>query len=128
MRIIVFGLVLIKVFLVLNSSLSSVQPPDIWYRLSLPEEVIQNGWLSALQLEAVVYACQQHEQLLADGSRAGFLIGLSYNFLQSLYSNTKYIKRYTCTVIRLLYNVLSQAFIGQKSTLQDGLLYVSLIQ
>ena len=103
---------LIKVFLVLNSSLSSVQPPDIWYRLSLPEEVIQNGWLSALQLEAVVYACQQHEQLLADGSRAGFLIGLSYNFLQSLYSNTKYIKRYTCTVIRLLYNVLSQAFIG----------------
>lgn len=31
--------------------------------------------LSALQLEAVVYACQRHEQRLPDGSRAGFFIG-----------------------------------------------------
>lgn len=41
----------------------------------LPQEVIDNCYLSALQLEAVVYACQQHETFLADGSRAGFLIG-----------------------------------------------------
>lgn len=31
--------------------------------------------LSALQLESVVYACQRHEHMLADGSRAGFFIG-----------------------------------------------------
>ena len=63
-------------FSVSCSSLSSVQPPDIWYRLQLPEEVVHRSLLSALQLEAVVYACQQHETFLADGSRAGFLIGM----------------------------------------------------
>ncbi|KAH6933665.1 hypothetical protein HPB50_017430 [Hyalomma asiaticum] len=58
-----------------TSSLSSVQPPPVWYNLSIPEEVIDRGLLSALQLEAIVYASQQHEVLLPDGSRAGFLIG-----------------------------------------------------
>ena len=58
-----------------QSSLSSVSPPDIWYRLKLPQEVIDSCQLSALQLEAVTYACQQHETFLADGRRAGFLIG-----------------------------------------------------
>ena len=60
------------------SSLSSVTPPNIWYRLMLPQEVIDYCYLSALQLEAIVYACQQHETFLADGSRAGFLIGSLY--------------------------------------------------
>ena len=41
----------------------------------MPQEVIDYCHLSALQLEAVVYACQQHETFLADGTRAGFLIG-----------------------------------------------------
>ncbi|KAL3212435.1 hypothetical protein MRX96_035934 [Rhipicephalus microplus] len=58
-----------------TSSLSSVQPPAVWYNLSIPEEVIDRALLSALQLEAIVYASQQHEVLLPDGSRAGFLIG-----------------------------------------------------
>lgn len=58
-----------------TSSLSSVQPPDVWYNLSIPEEVIDRGLLSALQLEAITYACQQHETILPDGTRAGFLIG-----------------------------------------------------
>ncbi|KFM82075.1 Protein strawberry notch-like protein, partial [Stegodyphus mimosarum] len=58
-----------------TSSLSSVQPPDTWYKLSIPEEVIDRGLLSALQLEAITYACQQHETILPDGTRAGFLIG-----------------------------------------------------
>ena len=60
------------------SSLSSVTPPNIWYPLMLPQEVIDYCYLSALQLEAIVYACQQHETFLADGSRAGFLIGNLY--------------------------------------------------
>lgn len=43
--------------------------------LKLPHEVIDEGKLSSLQLESVVYACQQHMNILADGTRAGFLVG-----------------------------------------------------
>lgn len=41
-----------------TSSLSSVTPPDVWYKTSISEETIDNGWLSALQLEAITYAAQ----------------------------------------------------------------------
>ncbi|KYO39627.1 strawberry notch-like protein 2 isoform A [Alligator mississippiensis] len=58
-----------------TSSLSSVTPPEVWYQTSISEETIDNGWLSALQLEAVTYAAQQHETFLPNGDRAGFLIG-----------------------------------------------------
>uniref|UniRef100_A0A3Q1HQ51 Protein strawberry notch homolog 1 n=1 Tax=Anabas testudineus TaxID=64144 RepID=A0A3Q1HQ51_ANATE len=58
-----------------TSSLSSVSPPDVWYRLSIPEEVIDRGCLSALQLEAITYAAQQHETFLPSGERAAYLIG-----------------------------------------------------
>ncbi|MEE6504128.1 hypothetical protein FKM82_005070 [Ascaphus truei] len=58
-----------------TSSLSSVTPPDVWFQASIPEETVDNGWLSALQLEAVTYAAQQHETYLPNGERAGFLIG-----------------------------------------------------
>lgn len=59
-----------------TASLSSVEPTDVTYKLSIPNETINNGLLSALQLESITYASQAHEQLLPDGSRAGFLIGL----------------------------------------------------
>ncbi|KAM9337822.1 protein strawberry notch homolog 1 [Symphorus nematophorus] len=58
-----------------TSSLSSVSPPDVWYRVSIPEEVIDRGCLSALQLEAITYAAQQHETFLPGGDRAAYLIG-----------------------------------------------------
>lgn len=58
-----------------TASLSSVEPTDVWYKVSIPEETIRSGALSALQLESITYASQQHEQLLPDGTRAGFLIG-----------------------------------------------------
>jgi hypothetical protein len=58
-----------------TASLSSVHPPNVWYRLNIPDETIDEGKLSALQLEAITYACQQHETFLKDGSRAGFLLG-----------------------------------------------------
>lgn len=41
-----------------TSTLSSVPPPDVTYTLSLPCSIIDRGLLSALQLEAIVYACQ----------------------------------------------------------------------
>uniref|UniRef100_A0A8C3Y9K8 Protein strawberry notch homolog 1 n=1 Tax=Catharus ustulatus TaxID=91951 RepID=A0A8C3Y9K8_CATUS len=58
-----------------SCSLSSVTPPDVWYQTSISEETIDSGWLSALQLEAITYAAQQHETFLPNGDRAGFLIG-----------------------------------------------------
>lgn len=58
-----------------TASLSSVEPTDVWYKVSIPDETIKNGALSALQLESITYASQQHERILPDGSRAGFLIG-----------------------------------------------------
>lgn len=41
-----------------TNTLSSVPPPDITYTLSIPELTISSGLLSALQLEAIIYACQ----------------------------------------------------------------------
>jgi len=58
-----------------TSSLSSVEVPHVSYSLLIPEEVIDYGYLSALQLEAIVYACQKHETNLPSGERAAFLIG-----------------------------------------------------
>ncbi|XP_010777025.1 si:ch73-63e15.2 [Notothenia coriiceps] len=58
-----------------TSTLSSVPPPDITYTLSIPELTVSGGLLSALQLEAIIYACQQHEVILQNNQRAGFLIG-----------------------------------------------------
>lgn len=58
-----------------TSTLSSVPPPDVTYTLSIPDSTIDSGLLSALQLEAIIYACQQHEVILQNNQRAGFLIG-----------------------------------------------------
>ena len=58
-----------------TSSMSSIEPPDIFYKLSLPEHTIDSGDLSALQLESIVYASQRHSLILPSGERAGFLIG-----------------------------------------------------
>uniref|UniRef100_A0A8C7F5T2 Protein strawberry notch homolog 2 n=1 Tax=Oncorhynchus kisutch TaxID=8019 RepID=A0A8C7F5T2_ONCKI len=58
-----------------TNTLSSVPPPDITYTLSIPDSTINCGLLSALQLEAIIYACQQHEVILQNNQRAGFLIG-----------------------------------------------------
>lgn len=58
-----------------TASLSSVEPCDVYYKLSIPAETINSGQLSALQLESITYASQAHDHLLPDGSRAGFLIG-----------------------------------------------------
>ena len=58
-----------------TSSMSSIEPPDIFYKLSIPEHTIDYGDLSALQLESITYASQRHQLILPSGERAGFLIG-----------------------------------------------------
>ncbi len=66
---------LTHVCLLPSSSLSSVEPPQVWFDLRLPQQTIDETKLSSLQLESIVYACQQHMNILTDGSRAGFLVG-----------------------------------------------------
>lgn len=62
-----------------TSSLSSVEPPDIAYQVTISESIIDSGMLSALQLEAITYACQRHSTILPSGERAGYLIGMFTN-------------------------------------------------
>ena len=57
-----------------TASLAAVEPPDISYQLHL-DDLIRDKLLSGLQLESIVYACQRHDHLLPDQSRAGFFIG-----------------------------------------------------
>ncbi|GMH45404.1 hypothetical protein BSKO_13361 [Bryopsis sp. KO-2023] len=57
-----------------SSSLAAAEPPDIDYELHI-DDCVENGSLSCLQLEAICYACQRHEQHLAGGERSGFFIG-----------------------------------------------------
>lgn len=81
---------------VCTASLASVQSADITYTLKLPERIIKDGVLSALQLEAVTYASQAHQShlLASEGSqRAGFLIGkfVDHNALaRSLWEQTSW--------------------------------------
>ena len=58
-----------------SASLSSVEAPDVDYQLAIPVECIEDGMLSAVQLETVTYACQKHQNELPNGDRVGFLIG-----------------------------------------------------
>lgn len=55
--------------------MASVEPPEVNYNLHIPEYAYGDGALSALQLEAIVYACQKHETYLPNNHRSGFLIG-----------------------------------------------------
>ena len=58
-----------------TSSMASVEPPEVYYHLTLSESLIDSGVLSGLQLESITYACQQHESVMPGGIRAGYLIG-----------------------------------------------------
>ncbi|KAF5837835.1 P-loop containing NTP hydrolase pore-1-domain-containing protein [Dunaliella salina] len=59
------------------TSLSSVMLPVTDYPLldSLPRSLMENGKLSQLQLEGILYACTKHLELLPTGKRAGFFLG-----------------------------------------------------
>jgi hypothetical protein len=57
-------------------TLSGVDLPPARYPLqrSMPPNIIRDGLLSSLQLEGVVYASQRMQQILHDGTRAGFFL------------------------------------------------------
>lgn len=56
---------------------SAIALPPTDYPLwdSIPEQIVEEGKLSQLQLEGVLYACSKHQQFLPSGERAGFFIG-----------------------------------------------------
>ncbi|MCI0393248.1 MAG: strawberry notch family protein [Acidobacteria bacterium] len=58
-----------------SASMASVPPPIITYRPMLPPRVVEDGALSIIQMERVIYAGQRHEQRLPDGARGGFFVG-----------------------------------------------------
>lgn len=58
-----------------TASLSSVSSPEIVYHMHIPEEIVDSGKISSLQMEAALYACQAHERFLPSGERFGYLIG-----------------------------------------------------
>ena len=56
--------------------LANVAPPPIVYRPHLPKNLSEQGILSQIQVERIIYAGQAHSQLLpASGARAGISIG-----------------------------------------------------
>jgi diguanylate cyclase (GGDEF)-like protein len=58
-----------------SASMASVEPPDITYTPNLPKSTIEDGKISNVQLETIVYAGQSFEKRLPDGKRAGYYIG-----------------------------------------------------
>lgn len=58
-----------------QATLSSAQLPNLVKEMSLTEKYKYANRLSDVQLEALEYACQAHEQLLPNGERGGFLLG-----------------------------------------------------
>eukprot|EP01051_Picozoa_sp_SAG22_P033319 SAG22_NODE_14538_length_372_cov_0.725275_1_plen_88_part_01 len=53
----------------------SIAPPDPTVKIGLPRQLIEEGRLSGLQLESIVYASMRHEIELPSGERSGFLLG-----------------------------------------------------
>ena len=58
-----------------SAAMSAVKAPDITYKPNLPENVIKDGILSDVQLEAVSRAGQSFEEIMPNGQRRGFFIG-----------------------------------------------------
>lgn len=67
-----------------STSLTSVELPDVqrktYQNILIGRKVIEEGCLSALQLEAIAYSIQAHQKILPNGQRTGFFIG-KFHFL-----------------------------------------------
>lgn len=58
-----------------SAAMSAISPPKVTYKPSIPDNIVKNGILSDVQLEAVTYAGQSHNQTLPNGETRGFFIG-----------------------------------------------------
>lgn len=58
-----------------SSAMSAVSAPVLTYKPNIPQELIDSGKLSDIQIESISYAGQAFEQKLPNGQRKGFFIG-----------------------------------------------------
>lgn len=58
-----------------SAAMSAISPPTVTYKPSIPDNIVKNGVLSDVQLEAVTYAGQSHNQTLPNGETRGFFVG-----------------------------------------------------
>lgn len=56
-------------------AMSAIEPPAVTYKPDLPQDIIDRGVLSNVQLEAITYAGQSHAQSLPNGETRGFFLG-----------------------------------------------------
>lgn len=61
--------------LVETASMAAVEPPAITYASSLPVSLLEEGRLSDVQYEAILYAGQAHAQRMSEGQRKAFFTG-----------------------------------------------------
>lgn len=61
--------------LVETGNMAAVEPPDVTYKPSLPQDIIDSGKISDAQLESIIYAGQAHSVVLEGGNRAGYMNG-----------------------------------------------------
>ncbi|EQC34555.1 hypothetical protein SDRG_07881 [Saprolegnia diclina VS20] len=50
-------------------------PPCEYNRDAFPDDLVDQGKLTSLQLEGILYACMQHQKILPTGERCGFFLG-----------------------------------------------------
>ena len=58
-----------------SAAMSAIEPPVITYKPNLPQDIVEKGVVSAVQLEAISYAGQSHSQTLPNGTTRGFFLG-----------------------------------------------------
>lgn len=58
-----------------SAAMSAIEPPVITYKPNIPQDIIDKGVVSDVQLEAISYAGQSHSQTLPNGTTRGFFLG-----------------------------------------------------
>ncbi len=58
-----------------TASMAAIDPPQITVRPNINWDLVKKSDLSEVQLEAIAYAAQAHQQFLPSGERVGFFIG-----------------------------------------------------
>ncbi|MCL2047146.1 MAG: bifunctional class I SAM-dependent methyltransferase/DEAD/DEAH box helicase [Defluviitaleaceae bacterium] len=58
-----------------SAAMSAIQPPLVTYKPNISQAIIDKGILSNVQLEAITYAGQSHNQVLPNGNTRGFFLG-----------------------------------------------------
>lgn len=58
-----------------SAAMSAIEPPVINYKPNIPQDIVDKGVVSDVQLEAISYAGQSHSQTLPNGTTRGFFLG-----------------------------------------------------